>query len=80
MASAVPTGLGSYFFELTPDLRPGLSYVAPLGLERRLALSLHFAPRDGFYFARSNFVHATRDFLLPSYLGILIRRLVQAIN
>jgi hypothetical protein len=28
----VPTGLISYFIELTPDLRPGLSYAAPSGL------------------------------------------------
>jgi hypothetical protein len=29
---AVPSGLGSPFVELTPDLRPGLNYVAPSGL------------------------------------------------
>jgi hypothetical protein len=33
ISRAVPTGLGSPFAELTPDLRPGLQYAAPSGLE-----------------------------------------------
>ena len=31
VVGVVPAGLGSYFLVLTPDLRPGLSYVAPAG-------------------------------------------------
>src|SRR5271163_4063248 len=32
MVGVVPTGLGFYFLRSTPDLRPGLSHAAPLGL------------------------------------------------
>ena len=38
--SVVPTGLGSPFIGLTPDLRPGLSYAAPSGL-RRIPVASH---------------------------------------
>jgi hypothetical protein len=52
VVGVVPAGLGSYFLVLTPDLRPGLSYVAPagagVGVGRSASLALdgrRFAPR-----------------------------------
>ena len=66
---AVPPGLSSVLFGLTPDLRPGLSHAAPLGLVRggsfcifpplvrrtpaRTPCSGVFPTGLGFYFLRS---------------------------
>ena len=52
---SVPTGLGSFFIELTPDLRPGLSYVVPSGLGWGGAGCVFFAGRGAARFDPAKF-------------------------